>query len=175
LNFEHLLKKLFLNFRKTHSIYYLIQIKYFLNLRKILKQKLKLGTVAFDITYVSLLGVNLFEKVEMKYSRQDTSFDDSNKIENRLNRLKWKSDVYNFVSLFLILISIFFFIYYQVCFFCNEFITPASLPDRLSLNFSEKLLNTFFNFNSTSFVNLKLINRLLNESLLVFFDFYKII
>jgi len=88
LNFEHLLKKLFLNFRKTHSIYYLIQIKYFLNLRKILKQKLKLGTVAFDITYVSLLGVNLFEKVEMKYSRQDTSFDDSNKIENRLNRLK---------------------------------------------------------------------------------------
>jgi hypothetical protein len=88
LNFEHLLKKLFLNFKKTRSICYLIQIKYFLNLRKILKQKLKLGIVTFDITYASLLGINIFEKIEMRYLRQDTSFDDSNKIENRLNKLK---------------------------------------------------------------------------------------
>lgn len=95
------------------------------------KQKLKLGTVTFDLVYFEILGIPLWQEVEMRYLRQDTSEDDAMKFENRLKALNWKWDFSN-VGAFIIILSIvllFSYVYlYQL--YCEHLPTIAIRPKK---------------------------------------------
>jgi hypothetical protein len=88
MNFEHLCKTVSLNSHRLRNKKIIKRfIKYQYEVLKIKKNKLKLGTVAFDLIDVTYYEFVLFQKLEMRYTRQDTTQADELKIENRLKAL----------------------------------------------------------------------------------------
>jgi hypothetical protein len=63
-------------------------LKYLINLAKIKKQKLKLGLVSFEIVQITFNNIKIFEYLEMRYSKQDNTKNDENKLSNRLSKMQ---------------------------------------------------------------------------------------
>lgn len=104
MNFEHLCKIVAYNMdklknKKKTKLY----LKYQYEILQIKKNKLKLGSVAFDIINITYADLVLSQTLEMRYTKQDTSHEDELKFENRLNALKWKWDFSNILALLIIL------------------------------------------------------------------------
>jgi hypothetical protein len=84
LNFEHLYKNLN---HKTFSKFK-IYTDYVKKNNQIKKQKLKLGAISFEIIETFVNKIKIYENLEIKFIRQDTSFNDSLKFKNRLKNLE---------------------------------------------------------------------------------------
>lgn len=93
MNFEHLVKIIFSNadritqnpVLKQRTKTYIKNYFFLLNLKL---KKLKLGLVTFEFKQFFFGGIFLYDIVEMRYSRQDTTEEDELKLENRLNAIK---------------------------------------------------------------------------------------
>ena len=136
---------------------------YFLNLMKIKKQKLKLGLVSFEIQPIFFNGIKIYEFMEMRYSRQDTTKDDESKITTRLEKLKWKWTLSHIISLFIVLFFIWNYLYLNIYLYYFNLILPTqslffidSLPNNL-------LLDLIFKNNFNIFTKLDLLNKINTE------------
>lgn len=111
MNLEHLLKIILHNQNlwiknplvKTKIILFLKN--YAFSLKSKLK-KLKLGSVGFDIKQFFLGNVFLYDTIEMRYTKQDTTEEDEMKLENRLEAIKWKWDFQNVLAFLIIVVFI---------------------------------------------------------------------
>ena len=168
MNFEHLCKKITpQNFPRVKT--------FFLNLyknEKIKKQKLKLGSISFEIIEVFSNKIKIYDKLEMKFTRQDTSFHDSLKLENRLKNLEWKTDMYNILALIIIILITLNFIYLQLLLWYDENISYLFLTDNSEKELFNFTFKNLFNYRSQSFRNLIFLNNLLTQTLIDVFEFY---
>lgn len=96
----HLLKS-----KKDAKIFFKNQIKF----SRLRKSKLKLGAITFDIKQYIYAEIPLFETMEMRYTRQDTTQEDELKLENRLKALGWKWDFYNIGAFIIVAWTFFYF------------------------------------------------------------------
>ena len=173
MNFEHLYKKLLLKYpSKKKKIIYLIE---YFRIKSLLIQKLKLGLIVFEVKEFFFAGFKIYEFLEMKYARQDNTFSDSIKLENRLKSLSWKWNFSNILSLFLILFFFFIFIYIQTDYWLTEnlyFIFKKDPRYDYLMEYSLKnSLQSFFT-SSTSFKN---INTWLIDIIINFCSLYEIL
>lgn len=108
------------------------------------RQKLKLGAIVFEIKEIGMAGITFIEEPEIRYIRQDTTFDDELKIENRLKALNWKWD-FPHVGAFIIIASIVLLLIYAFLYtwYQNNLPTLAKRGDRYVklINFT---IHTFF-------------------------------
>lgn len=122
MNFEHLCKLVALNphrlkDKKTTKKF----IKYQYEVLNIKKNKLKLGSVAFDLIETTFSGVLLRQDIEIRYTRQDNTEKDELKIENRLKALNWKWDFSNIMAFLIIFtVLIIFLIACAYVWYCNN-------------------------------------------------------
>jgi hypothetical protein len=100
MNLEHLCKTITTRWEeipdKKRALRY---VRYQFELLAWKRQKLKLGAIAFDVKEFKFDEIVLWEEIEIRYTRQDTSVDDEQKLENILKRLGWQWDVKNFIAL----------------------------------------------------------------------------
>jgi len=87
---------------KRKAIWYLI---YQFELLAWKKQKLKLGAIVFEIKEVKFDNTVLWEDIEIRFIRQDTTEDDYRKLENILKRLGWQWDAKNIIALSTVIIG----------------------------------------------------------------------
>lgn len=71
------------------------------------RQKLKLGAIAFDIKETRLDEIVVWEDIEIRYIRQDTTTEDERKLENVLKRLGWQWDVKNIIAMSVVIFNAF--------------------------------------------------------------------
>jgi len=69
------------------------------------RQKLKLGAIVFEVKETRLDGILVFEDIEIRYIRQDTTTEDERKLENVLERLGWKWDVKNVIAMAVVIFN----------------------------------------------------------------------
>ena len=134
------------------------------------KEKLKLGTVVFEIKELMVAGYVVGDSIEMVYSRLDNTETNSLKIENKLKELKWKWNFDNIFSLFLIISS---FIFYFYSYFLTD-IYQNLLQSLHDSNLNNDLLlknvkNILFS-NLTFFNKFNNCNSILNSDLLDIFN-----
>lgn len=113
MNFEQLVKIITNNAEKISTNIVLKQrlktyIKNYFFLLNLKLKKLKLGLVSFEIKQYFFGNIFLYDIIEMRHSRQDTTEQDELKLENRLNAIKWKWDFQNVGALLIILIIVWF-------------------------------------------------------------------
>lgn len=80
-------------------------------IHNLLLQKLKLGNVAFDLKEIFYGELKIYEFLEMRFSRQDNTIENSLKIETRLEKLKWKLK-WNYFTIVLFIIFFSLLIYF---------------------------------------------------------------
>lgn len=122
MNFEHLCKTVAFNPHRLKDKKKAMKlIKYQYQVLVIKKNKLKLGSVAFEMLDTTFSGVLLRQDIEIRYTRQDNTERDELKIENRLKALDWKWDFSNIMA-FLIIFT-FLIIFVLAClyvWYCNN-------------------------------------------------------
>ena len=136
------------------------------------KEKLKLGTVVFEIKELTVAGYVVGDSIEMVYSRLDNTEMNSLKIENKLKELKWKWNFDNIFSLFLIISS---FIFYFYSYFLTDIYQNLlqSLHDtNLNNDFLLKNVKNILFSNLTFFNKFNNCNSILNSDLL---DIFKLL
>ena len=112
MNIEHLCQIISKNYsRLKNKGKTMLYLKYQFALLAWKQQKLKLGTLVFEIKEYTEGGIPITEEVEIRYTRQDNTDEDEMKFENRLKALNWKWDFSN-VGAFCIIASIIIFIIY---------------------------------------------------------------
>jgi len=84
MNFEHLLRK---NIDKIKNKKILLKVFNYLQIKITVREKLKLGALTFDIKEIKIGEFILTEIIDIRFIRQDNTFEDSLKIDNRLNAL----------------------------------------------------------------------------------------
>lgn len=168
MNFEHLYKKVTYKNINRLKIYFL---KIYKN-NQIKKQKLKLGSISFEITEVFLSKIKIYEKLEMRFTKQDTSFEDSLKLENRLKNLEWKSDIYNIIALIIISIFLLNFLYLQFNFWYEENFSFLFIDDKNQKELFNFTFANLFNNKTEHFKNMFFLNNLLSQTLIDVFEFY---
>lgn len=173
MNFEHLLHKLIKKFpdKKLKIFWYVKQ----LHIKHLNRQKLKLGSLTFDIKEFKIAGFKIYEILDIRFTRQDNTQEDSIKIDTRLNELNWKWNFFNILSFLIILTFILFFLYNQLYFWYElnfSFINSSSNKYDLLLKYSFDLV---FKNNSNYFKNFFVINSWLNDTLLDFCNQYNIL
>lgn len=134
------------------------------------KEKLKLGTVVFEIKELTVAGYVVGDSIEMVYSRLDNTEMNSLKIENKLKELKWKWNFDNIFSLFLIISS---FIFYFYSYFLTDIYQNLlqSLHDtNLNNDFLLKNVKNILFSNLTFFNKFNNFNSILNSDLLDIFN-----
>lgn len=90
------------------------------------RQKLKLGAIVFEIKELVIAGITLYQDVDIRYIRQDTSHEDNLKIENRLKALGFKRDFKNIVALLVVILLGVTFLYAQAyVWYCDNLPTLA--------------------------------------------------
>jgi len=107
MNFEHFNKKLSQLLFKSFRLK-IAQLRWteYTRIHNLLLQKLKLGNTAFDVKEIFYGELKIYEFLEMRFSRQDNTIENSLKIETRLEKLKWKLKLNYFtVVLFFIFFS----------------------------------------------------------------------
>jgi hypothetical protein len=122
MNFERLVYDIF---TKRHLLRdkkkALLYIYYHYDLLEWKREKWKLGKVSLEVKTYSISDIKLFEDIEMKFVRQDTTVEDELKLENQLKELDWKWD-FNNVGAFIIISTIILSIIYAMAYnwFCEH-------------------------------------------------------
>ena len=113
MNIEHLchfVSKNFSNLKDKKKT--LDFMRYQFNLLAWKKNKLKIGAIVFEIKEFVFHKTVLWEDIEIRYIRQDTTISDEQKLENILKRLSWQWDFRNYVALVVVATSALFYFYY---------------------------------------------------------------
>ena len=106
MNLEHLCRQIKENYHRLRDEKKaLLFLKYQFELLAWKRQKLKLGAIVFEIKEILFYKKVLWEEIEIRYIRQDTSIDDEQKIENILKRLGWKWDVKNVIAITVVILG----------------------------------------------------------------------
>lgn len=164
MNFEHLLKK------KKISLFL-----YKLKLQEYHRQKLKLGSLVFEIKEHTLMGFTIYEVIDIRYTRQDNTFEDSLKIDNRLKALNWKWDIYNILAFILVISFIVIFIYSQLYLWFFENLPFLFENDTKRQNLVKYVFDSSFRNNLSLFKNFNNVNLWLNNLLFNVCDYYNIL
>jgi hypothetical protein len=167
MNFEHLYKK----FLKKKMIFFIYKLK----LKEYHIQKLKIGSLTFEIKEHLFLGFKIFEIIDIRYTKQDNTQEDSYKIDNRLNALKWKWDVYNILSLFIIISVLIFFLYFHFYGLFMEKFSFLFYKYYSTEIFLKTINDLLFNNNLSFFKNFNYLNFLLSETLFNLCNYYNIL
>lgn len=127
MNFEHLCKMIKENnHRLKDKDKTLIFINNIIRILKKNIKRLKLGKVVFEFKKIIYADIVIYEEVEMRYIRQDTTRDDELKIENRLEALKWRTDFKNIMALIIVVVLTLILIYAHIyTWYCNNLPTIA--------------------------------------------------
>lgn len=166
MNFEQLLKKKPFKFKTTQLNK---KISKSIDLKTSNKEKLKLGALVFEIKEIKFGEFTLTETVDIRFTKQDNTFEDSLKIDTRLDALKWKWDFSNVLAFTLILFII-SFIFYINCYnwyYENLYFLFNDFEKNKYLNNSFKLI-----FASTPYFlkHLTIANNSINTLLIELFD-----
>ena len=145
-----------------------LKIFSFLKIKFTNKEKLKLGSIIFEIKEITFAGFKIFENFEMRYINQDTTREDSLRIDNKLNSLKWKSDFNNIFALLIIFVIFFTYFYSYIHFWFDE--TFYFLKENND-NILKDFLKESFSNNLLSSSKLNRFNRFLNSTLIDSFNF----
>jgi len=106
MNLEHMCQQIKENYhRLKDEKKALFFLRYQFELLAWKRQKLKLGAIAFEIKEVLFDKTLLWEEIEIRYIRQDTSIDDEQKLENILERLGWKWDAKNVIAITVVILG----------------------------------------------------------------------
>lgn len=147
----------------------LTYLQYQIELLNYKLQKLKLGAIAFDIKEIAMAEIVIWQDVEIRYIRQDTTRDDELKIENRLKALNWQWDFKN-VAAFLIVFT-FLSLFLYSCFlvwYREKFPSFAFRNEKIDglLKFTFDMVFTMFGISF--FKNSLIYNTWISETLLEF-------
>ncbi len=91
-----------------------------LRIKEFLLKKLKLGKIAFEKREITYGGIKIYEFQEMRYTRQDTSVEDSLRLENQLKKYEWKWDFSNIMAFLILSIFSIFFLNNLLYFWCED-------------------------------------------------------
>jgi len=180
LNFEQLVKLITehsdkLIFNKTLKTRIKNYIKNYFDLLALKLKKLKLGLVTFEIKQFFFGNIFLYDTLEMRYSRQDTTEADELKLENRLNALKWKWDFQNIGAFLIITIIVWFLVKNYLDVVVKDLFYSFYDKERFEVLTGYSLKSSF---ESKSFYNTPSyfikINELFTETLLKFFIHFKL-
>lgn len=180
MNFEHLLNILNENpfllknnpFLKKKINNFIKNYLFFLNLRL---KKLKLGLVHFEIKQFFFANIFLYDIIEMRYVRQDTTEEDELKLEKRLDAIKWKWDFQNIAAFLIILIFTWFIFKNYLDIVIKELFYSFYDTERFDAISRYTFKNLFDLKMIESFSYFKIINKIFMESLLTFsmhFNFF---
>lgn len=160
MKFEHFPKNL--NLKALKRLKRFLKIKYYQSLIK--KEKLKLGSITFDFKYILFTNIKIYEYVEMRYTRQITY---GKTLSERIDDLKWKTDIYNIIALLLILFLVYHYFYVNVYLYYFNIILPSNNFDEESISLNKFLFENFLNAKTlnNSLYLLNLFNKSLNNSL----------
>ena len=175
MNFELLSKKILnkIKYQKNFNEIKLLKkiwIKLYINLIQ-KKKKLKLGLISFEIKKIEIYEIILFETIDIKYLKQDTTQEDEQKLENIIKKFYWKNNFENFFSIFLILIIFWKTIKPSINQYKNFFIDNIFNTPWYFFFFSKYFFKILFspfsffnNFNYFSFneINYSIIDLILN-------------
>lgn len=180
-NFEHLVEILIHNkdqirtdnILKKRAKMYIKNYFFLLNLKL---KKLKLGFVTFELKQFFFGNIFLYDTLEMRFSRQDTTHEDELKLENRLNAIKWKWDFQNVGALLIIVIFLWFLLKNYFDFIAKDLFYAFYDTERFE-TLTCFTLKTSFNYMklvelSSSFF--KQSNELFIETLLRSFIYFKL-
>lgn len=109
MNFEQLLRLVNsrrLELRDERRTFVLLRYYYELLAWKL--RKLKLGAVSFVVKEVEYSGIPVYRRVEMRFTRQDTSREEELSPEHRLKALGWQWNFSNVAAFFLVLAMLIF-------------------------------------------------------------------
>lgn len=79
------------------------------------RNKLKLGAIAFVVKEYKFDEVVLWEDIEIKFIRQDTTIEDEQKLEFLLKKLNWEWNIKNYIALAVVVLAGFI----QIFAFCK--------------------------------------------------------
>jgi len=85
MNFERLLKK---NLHKINNVTIVKKITNHFKLKMVNREKLKLGAITFEIKQIKIGDFKISETIDIRFIRQDNTFEDSLKIDSRIEALK---------------------------------------------------------------------------------------
>lgn len=182
MNFEQLSKLILANFEKISQDPHLrkrtkIYIKNYFFLLNLKLKKLKLGLVSFELKQFFFGNIFLYDVLEMRYSRQDTTEQDELKLENRLNAIKWKWDFQNVGALLLILIFVWFIVKSYFDIMIKELFYSFYQIEQFDIVKQRFLKSTLifkkFNFSDQKLFSFEKINEFFVETLLKFFIHFK--
>jgi len=168
MNFERLLKK---NLHKINNVTIVKKITNHFKLKMVNREKLKLGAITFEIKQIKIGDFKISETIDIRFIRQDNTFEDSLKIDSRIEALKWKSNFINIFALVFLSIIVLFMLYISCYnwylenfhFLFNDSNSTVSLKQSsIRLIFSNQLnTESIFSLNSS-----------LNSLLIDFFNYY---
>jgi len=160
MNLEHLCKIIKENWNQIDQKNALKVLKTQFELLAWKKNKLKLGAIAFEIKQITLENIIIWEEIEIRYIRQDTTLEDEQKLENILKRLGWKWDAKNVIAMVTVIITFTsYFIAHTRLLYYKYFPTLAFRADHFDYlikfsfesTFSRGGFETFSNFNKFNF------------------------
>ena len=151
-------------------------VKYHFNLLAWKRGKLKLGAIVFDVKEIKVHTFVVWEEIEIRFIRQDTSIADEQKLENVLKRLGWQWDLRNYIALIVVIVLVSVVMYnllYDV--YADWFPALAIRPEAYD-DVLEKGFEICFNsVNLDSFQRIKIINFWLVDVLSRFCSHYNLV
>jgi len=136
-------------------------------INRIKKEKLKLGTVIFEIKEITFANYVVGDSIEMVYSRLDNTETNALKIENKIAELGWKWNFDNLFSFFLIISFLIFYFYTN--FLADAYLNLLESLKNLSYN-NDFLIKNVKNLFSFNLISIKNFNRSINFDLLEIFS-----
>lgn len=169
MNFEQLCEIFFFNKRLLkNKKFFIFYLKYRFECLKEIKKKLKLGSIVFEIKEYKIGNTVLpnKEKIEIIFINQDNTDEEELKLENRLNALNWKWDIYNILSLFLILFIFYNLIYLKIYdWYCLNFPELANKNQYYEFIFKESIDLSLNSNIKNNFVYSKVIIKIIKPSI----------
>lgn len=144
---------------------------YMLNRKKKIKQQLKLGSISFEIKTIEVLGMSFDEKIEIRYTKQDNTYQDSLDLNNRLETLKWKWNFSNILALLLLIVFLIIYLYIQINYFFSSldlFTNSRAVNQTAALSEAVKILNNSHSFSTNT-------NNIINELFIEIINYYNIL
>ena len=145
----------------------------YLKKRHIMIQKLKLGSISFDLNTISISGFTISESLEMRFTKQDSSLDYTVQLKSRLDALLWKWDFSNIISLIIITFLFLSFLYSFAFFNLTDLLNLVESDKNNYILYSNSIKNLFNSNLPSSIVFFNKSNYFTSEIIISLFDYYK--
>jgi hypothetical protein len=179
LNLEHLSNFITNNYQliqqnkliKNRLKIYIKNYFFILNLKL---KKLKLGLVNFEIKQFFFANIFLYDTLEMRYIRQDTTEEDEMSLEHRLEAIKWKWDFKNVAAFLLIAIIVWFILKNYLDITVKELFYTFYDTEKFDQLTTYTFQSSFENKITTTLTYFNYINKLFVTTLLTGFMHFKL-